>query len=164
MPIVDTSETVPDGFAMGMKRCHFAEAGHHRRVRVQVEQGVLGHSGNRLFRKNESICRLLRLNEGFLVFREDGHRVFPGSASRPPPTGSLTRAASVEAPCPEKPLWKYGVPSTQGQSTAAMQSYRQEREKSDENGFTVTHCTSTLRWFSEVFRCVCFYMFRGYLK
>ncbi|MEG6992977.1 hypothetical protein V1979_39535, partial [Pseudomonas aeruginosa] len=74
------------------------------------------------------------------------------------------RAASVEAPCPEKPLWKYGVPSTQGQSTAAMQSYRQEREKSDENGFTVTHCTSTLRWFSEVFRCVCFYMFRGYLK
>lgn len=38
LPIVDTSETVPDGFAMGMKRCHFAEAGHHRRVRVQVEQ------------------------------------------------------------------------------------------------------------------------------
>lgn len=50
------------------------------------------------------------------------------------------------------------MPSTQGQSTAAMQTYRQEREKSDENGFTVTHCTSTLRWVSKCF-AVCVFLY-----
>ena len=41
LPIVDTSETVPDGFAMGMNRCHFAEAGHQHYIRCFQEKNLV---------------------------------------------------------------------------------------------------------------------------